>query len=64
MSLSGRKKLRQAVLGRSTESIASSQSDGDGMFKFSKVIMHIDMDCFFVSVGLLSRPSLRGYLSC
>ncbi|KAL5013110.1 hypothetical protein ScPMuIL_007380 [Solemya velum] len=26
----------------------------------SKVIMHIDMDCFFVSVGLRKRPDLRG----
>lgn len=26
-----------------------------------KVIMHIDMDCFFVSVGLRSRPHLRGH---
>lgn len=25
-----------------------------------KAIMHIDMDCFFVSVGLRSRPHLRG----
>lgn len=25
-----------------------------------KIIMHIDMDCFFVSVGLLSRPELKG----
>jgi len=25
-----------------------------------RVIMHIDMDCFFVSVGLRSRPDLRG----
>lgn len=24
------------------------------------VIMHIDMDCFFVSVGLRSHPELRG----
>lgn len=24
-------------------------------------IMHIDMDCFFVSVGLRSRPELRGF---
>lgn len=22
--------------------------------------MHVDMDCFFVSVGLLKRPHLRG----
>lgn len=25
-----------------------------------KVVMHIDMDCFFVSVGLRERPHLRG----
>lgn len=24
------------------------------------IIMHIDMDCFFVSVGLRKRPDLRG----
>ncbi|CAG0902746.1 unnamed protein product [Darwinula stevensoni] len=26
----------------------------------SRVIMHIDMDCFFVSVGLRNNPDLRG----
>uniref|UniRef100_A0A0N5A2A6 DNA repair protein REV1 n=1 Tax=Parastrongyloides trichosuri TaxID=131310 RepID=A0A0N5A2A6_PARTI len=26
----------------------------------AKVVCHIDMDCFFVSVGLISRPELRG----
>lgn len=26
-----------------------------------KLIMHIDMDCFFVSVGLRTRPHLKGY---
>ncbi|XP_050522654.1 DNA repair protein Rev1 isoform X2 [Daktulosphaira vitifoliae] len=26
----------------------------------NKIIMHIDMDCFFVSVGLLERPELQG----
>ncbi|PAA60819.1 hypothetical protein BOX15_Mlig014549g2 [Macrostomum lignano] len=25
-----------------------------------RVVMHIDMDCFFVSVALLTRPELRG----
>lgn len=25
-----------------------------------KVVMHIDMDCFFVSVGLRTRPQLKG----
>ncbi|XP_026752784.2 DNA repair protein REV1 [Galleria mellonella] len=29
-------------------------------FENGKVIMHIDMDCFFVSVGLRNRPELRG----
>ncbi|KAK9703060.1 BRCA1 C Terminus (BRCT) domain [Popillia japonica] len=28
--------------------------------KSEKIIMHIDMDCFFVSVGLRNRPELRG----
>nr|XP_016934993.1 DNA repair protein REV1 [Drosophila suzukii] len=26
-----------------------------------RYVMHIDMDCFFVSVGLRSRPELRGW---
>lgn len=30
------------------------------MEKCPNAIMHIDMDCFFVSVGLRSRPHLRG----
>ncbi|KOB78782.1 putative terminal deoxycytidyl transferase rev1 [Operophtera brumata] len=29
-------------------------------FEKGKKIMHIDMDCFFVSVGLRNRPELRG----
>lgn len=29
-------------------------------FEKGKIIMHIDMDCFFVSVGLRKRPDLRG----
>lgn len=24
------------------------------------MVMHIDMDCFFVSVGLRNRPELKG----
>lgn len=35
---------------------SSVLNDFDG-----KKIMHIDMDCFFVSVGLRSRPHLRGF---
>ncbi|CAK1543218.1 unnamed protein product [Leptosia nina] len=29
-------------------------------FEYNKIIMHIDMDCFFVSVGLRKHPELRG----
>ncbi|CAB3247096.1 unnamed protein product [Arctia plantaginis] len=29
-------------------------------FEKNKIIMHIDMDCFFVSVGLRNRPDLKG----
>ncbi|XP_050677411.1 DNA repair protein Rev1 [Leptidea sinapis] len=29
-------------------------------FEYNKIIMHIDMDCFFVSVGLRSRSDLKG----
>ena len=28
--------------------------------KNAKIIMHIDMDCFFVSVGLVKHPELKG----
>uniref|UniRef100_A0A1Y1LM52 DNA repair protein REV1 n=1 Tax=Photinus pyralis TaxID=7054 RepID=A0A1Y1LM52_PHOPY len=31
-----------------------------GLAPSERVVMHIDMDCFFVSVGLRSRPQLRG----
>ena len=55
----GREKLHQnrASLmddGQETHRTASA--------KFQKVVIHIDMDCFFVSVGLLSRPDLKGDL--
>lgn len=29
-------------------------------FEKNEIIMHIDMDCFFVSVGLRNRPDLKG----
>lgn len=29
--------------------------------KFESIIMHIDMDCFFVSVGLKKHPHLKGH---
>ena len=33
---------------------------GFSLPKNAKMIMHIDMDCFFVSVGLVKHPELRG----
>lgn len=42
-------------------SIVSPMKETEGETrKRKKIIAHIDMDCFFVSVGLLSRPHLRG----
>jgi DNA repair protein REV1 len=36
------------------------QNNDSHNFSGDRVIMHIDMDCFFVSVGLRDRPHLRG----
>lgn len=30
-------------------------------YSYKSVIMHIDMDCFFVSVGLRNKPDLKGF---
>ena len=48
----GRDQLRQWKLER--PSTSSSYVGG-------KVIMHIDMDCFFVSVGLRNKPHLQSF---
>jgi hypothetical protein len=61
----GREKLRNLVNERNSGSDDDAPvykvNDKDGLFsKLSKTVMHIDMDCFFVSVGLQSRPHLRG----
>ncbi|XP_044764576.1 DNA repair protein REV1 [Coccinella septempunctata] len=37
-----------------------SKGKVDSKRLYSSVVMHIDMDCFFVSVGLRNRPELRG----
>ena len=36
------------------------QTGNNRTSKNGKLIMHIDMDCFFVSVGLRNHPHLRG----
>ncbi|XP_046625022.1 DNA repair protein REV1 isoform X1 [Neodiprion virginianus] len=62
------KKLKRP--NRTPETLDPMNSDSDEDLidssldeKFAKqepVIMHIDMDCFFVSVGLRNRPELKG----
>ncbi|XP_026493940.2 DNA repair protein Rev1 [Vanessa tameamea] len=47
-------KNRISVLNNSRNKLTKSD------FQNGKTIMHIDMDCFFVSVGLRKRPELRG----
>jgi len=55
VAFSGRERLREVVGGGQDRDTAGSVGG-----KPRRVIMHIDMDCFFVSVGLLSRPELKG----
>ncbi|KAJ2375633.1 deoxycytidyl transferase [Coemansia sp. RSA 2607] len=45
----------QDLVGRLRSQQPSAPSDGR-----PRVIMHVDFDCFFVSVALLQRPELRG----
>ncbi|XP_014598624.1 PREDICTED: DNA repair protein REV1 [Polistes canadensis] len=42
------------------DEMLTSQERQNTIVKNGPVIMHIDMDCFFVSVGLRNRPNLRG----
>lgn len=57
-SYSGREKLRHVVASRDH----SEQSILKETVKVARlrVMMHIDMDCFFVSVALRNRPELKG----
>ena len=57
--------LKQFVNKLVSEKQASGQEQGNvnknrGRKPQEKIIMHIDMDCFFVSVTLCERPELRG----
>ena len=62
-SFPGREKLRQLVLERDNCSDGDLlESSGVNRGKPKKCVMHIDMDCFFVSVGLRRRPDLKGRL--
>jgi DNA repair protein REV1 len=54
----GREQLRQIVQERAVTPDEPLSNKRRG--KPSRCVMHIDMDCFFVSVGLRKRPDLRG----
>ncbi|KPI92454.1 DNA repair protein REV1 [Papilio xuthus] len=53
-SFPARATLKSKILSSGTSLVADTNFDN------GKVIIHIDMDCFFVSVGLRKRPELRG----
>ncbi len=58
-SFPGKERLEQIVAASASDSLSQKETIAKG----SRVIMHIDMDCFFVSVGLRKRPDLVGTVS-
>ncbi|CAH1981537.1 unnamed protein product [Acanthoscelides obtectus] len=57
-------KLRETSDGHfpGKDKLIAKKAEGPRAFypSFASVVMHIDMDCFFVSVALRKRPDLRG----
>ncbi|XP_070561511.1 DNA repair protein REV1-like isoform X2 [Ptychodera flava] len=56
----GREKLRKLHAERMLTADTDHATMGKPCAEGQRVIMHVDMDCFFVSVGLLGRPELKG----
>ncbi|CAI6345542.1 unnamed protein product [Macrosiphum euphorbiae] len=52
----GRQRLKKWIEQNGVKDMLSHDSELDS----GKTVMHIDMDCFFVSAGLVERPELRG----
>lgn len=53
----GRQRLKAWV----EQNRATDMLSQDIELNSDKIIMHIDMDCFFVSVGLVDKPELKGF---
>ncbi|XP_028656450.2 DNA repair protein REV1 [Erpetoichthys calabaricus] len=54
----GKDKLKRLKNGRVCQ--PSSDTGNTGPHKHQTCIMHVDMDCFFVSVGIRDKPDLKG----
>ncbi|XP_024142544.1 DNA repair protein REV1 isoform X1 [Oryzias melastigma] len=55
ISYPGKDRLRKAAAQRPSDSRGTSAPAG-----IKSCILHVDMDCFFVSVGIRHRPDLKG----
>ncbi|XP_038617712.1 DNA repair protein REV1 isoform X2 [Tachyglossus aculeatus] len=57
----GREKLKKLKAGRSASVVTSTGNVSVlSSPRHQSCIMHVDMDCFFVSVGIRNRPDLKG----
>ncbi|XP_067150718.1 DNA repair protein REV1 isoform X4 [Apteryx mantelli] len=56
----GREKLKKWKAGRSTFKTDTGNVSLSSLAKPQICIMHVDMDCFFVSVAIRNRPDLKG----
>uniref|UniRef100_A0A7M4F3C9 DNA repair protein REV1 n=1 Tax=Crocodylus porosus TaxID=8502 RepID=A0A7M4F3C9_CROPO len=56
----GSEKLKKLKTGRSTLKTDTGNVSVLNSAKPQSCIMHVDMDCFFVSVGIRNRPDLKG----
>ncbi|KAM9247166.1 DNA repair protein REV1 isoform 2-T2 [Leptosomus discolor] len=56
----GREKLKKWKAGRSAHKTDTGNVSVSSSAKPQSCIMHVDMDCFFVSVAIRNRPDLKG----
>nr|XP_019609380.1 PREDICTED: DNA repair protein REV1 isoform X1 [Rhinolophus sinicus] len=56
----GREKLKKMKTGRSALVTDTGNMSVLSSPRHQSCIMHVDMDCFFVSVGIRNRPDLKG----